>query len=539
MRWITDLSIRYKLFLIAAVSCIGFVIFLTLNYSVTEENSKRLHGVKEIYFPLLERTDANLVRLDKIKETLTSAVSSGEEELLETTDGLASEMSQTLQEMVELAPGLADDVSELNQLFENYYSTARLMTSGMLNDTLAMGDIQAKADVMGKALEAFESRLKLFRDSRYKQFGDTLELADKASQDALVTGLVTGIVIIAVLLGAIFMVSSLITGNLNTIIDSLKELAEGRGDLTKRLQSNSADETGMVVKYFNDFLQKLHDLIKEVVDATTQLGANASQLAEITQTTASGARQQQTEVDQLSTAMNEMASTVQEVAHNAGEAAGAAREADEASRNGQAIVANTVNVITTLADSIEGGAKVIAELQVESENIGGVLDVIRTIAEQTNLLALNAAIEAARAGDQGRGFAVVADEVRTLASRTQESTQEIQTMIERLQSGVGKAVGVMGQSREQAQKSVNQVAEAGGSLDAITQAVKKIHVMNKEIASAAKEQSTVAESMNESIINISQVADQTNNSAQVTFGASDELGQVSSRLIDLVSRFRV
>ncbi len=539
MRWITDLSIRYKLFLIAAVSCIGFVIFLTLNYSVTEENAKRLHAVKEIYFPLLERTDANLVRLDKIKETLTSAVSSGEEELLETTDGLASEMSQTLQEMVELAPGLADDVSELNQLFENYYSTARLMTSGMLNDTLAMGDIQAKADVMGKALEAFESRLKLFRDSRYKQFGDTLELADKASQDALVTGLVTGIVIIAVLLGAIFMVSSLITGNLNTIIDSLKELAEGRGDLTKRLQSNSADETGMVVKYFNDFLQKLHDLIKEVVDATTQLGANASQLAEITQTTASGARQQQTEVDQLSTAMNEMASTVQEVAHNAGEAAGAAREADEASRNGQAIVANTVNVITTLADSIEGGAKVIAELQVESENIGGVLDVIRTIAEQTNLLALNAAIEAARAGDQGRGFAVVADEVRTLASRTQESTQEIQTMIERLQSGVGKAVGVMGQSREQAQKSVNQVAEAGGSLDAITQAVKKIHVMNKEIASAAKEQSTVAESMNESIINISQVADQTNNSAQVTFGASDELGQVSSRLIDLVSRFRV
>ena len=539
MRWITDLSIRYKLFLIAAVSCIGFTIFLVLNYSVTEENAKRLHAVKEIYFPLLERTDANLVRLDGIKGTLTNAVSTGEEDLLETTDELASEMNKVLQEMAELAPGLADDVAELNQLFENYYAPARSMTSGLLNDILALEEIQGKADAMSKALEAFESRLKSFRDSRYIQFSDTLELANEASHDALVTGLVTGIVIIAVLLGAILTVSSLITGNLNTIIDSLKELAEGRGDLTKRLQSNSADETGMVVKYFNDFLQKLHDLIKEVVDATTQLGANASQLSEITQMTASGAQQQQTEVDQLSTAMNEMASTVQEVAHNAGEAAGAAREADEASRNGQAIVANTVNVITTLADSIEGGAKVITALQVESENIGGVLDVIRTIAEQTNLLALNAAIEAARAGDQGRGFAVVADEVRTLASRTQESTQEIQTMIERLRSGVGEAVGVMGQSREQAQKSVDQVAEAGGSLDAITLAVKKIHAMNDEIANAAREQSTVAESMNESITNISQVADQTNNSAQVTFGASDELGQVSTRLIDLVSRFRV
>ncbi|HEB93418.1 MAG TPA: methyl-accepting chemotaxis protein [Gammaproteobacteria bacterium] len=539
MQWITDLSIRHKLFLIAAVSCIGFIIFLLLNYSVTEENSKRLHGVKDIYFPLLERTDANLVRLDKIKETLTSAVSSGEEELLEATDGLARDMKQVFQEMTELDSGLADDVSELNQLFEHYYSTARSMTSGMLNDTLALDDIQGKADVMGKALEAFESRLNAFRDSRYSQFSNTLELADQAAQEVLVTGLVTGVVIIVVLLGAILLVSSLITKNLNTIIDSLKELAEGRGDLTKRLQSNSADETGMVVKYFNDFLQKLHDLIKEVVDATTQLGANASQLSEITQVTASGAQQQQMEVEQLSTAMNEMTATVQEVAHNAGEAAGAARKADEASRNGQVIVADTVNVITTLADSIEGGARVITALQVESENIGGVLDVIRTIAEQTNLLALNAAIEAARAGDQGRGFAVVADEVRTLASRTQESTREIQTMIERLQSGVGEAVGVMGLSREQAQKSVDQVAEAGGSLDAITLAVKKIHVMNDEIANAAREQSTVAESMNESIVNISQVADQTNNSAQVTFGASDELGQVSTRLIDLVSRFRV
>lgn len=539
MQWVTDLSIRYKLLLIAAVSCIGFVIFLALNYSVTKENSKRLHNVKEIYFPLLERTDANLVRLGKIKETLSSAVSSDEAELLEAADGLAGGMKQALQEMVELDPGLTDSVSELNQLFEDYYSSARSVTSGMLNDTLSLEVIQGKADVMGKALEAFESRLKSFRDSRYTQFSDTLELANKASHDALITGLVTGIVIIAVLLGAIFMVSSLITRNLNTIVGSLKELAEGRGDLTKRLQSNSADETGMVVKYFNDFLQKLHDLIKEVVDATAQLGTNASQLAKITQMTASGAQQQQTEVDQLSTAMNEMASTVQEVAHNAGEAAGAAREADEASRNGQAIVANTVNVITTLADSIEGGARVITALQVESENIGGVLDVIRTIAEQTNLLALNAAIEAARAGDQGRGFAVVADEVRTLASRTQESTQEIQTMIERLQSGVGEAVGVMGQSREQAQKSVDQVAEAGGSLDAITQAVKKIQAMNDEIANAAREQGSVAESMNESIINISQVADQTNNSAQVTFGASDELGQVSSRLIDLVNRFKV
>ncbi len=539
MQWITDLSIRHKLFLIAAFSCIGFIVFLALNYSVTNENSKRMDGVRDVYFPLLERTDANLVRLNQIKDTLSNAVSSGEEELLEITDKLATEMRQVLQEMTQLEPGLAEEVSQLDQLFEHYYSLARAMTSGMLSDSLALEDIQGKADTMGKALEAFESRLNAFRDSRYSQFSNTLALADQAAQEALLTGLVAGVVIIIVLLGAIFLVSSLITRNLATIIDSLKELAEGRGDLTKRLQSNSADETGRVVKYFNGFLQKLHDLIKEVVDATTQLGANASQLSEITQMTATDANQQQREVEQLSTAMVEMTGTVQEVAHNTGEAAGAAREADEASRRGQLIVADTVKVITTLADGIEGGAQVVTALQVESENIGGVLDVIRTIAEQTNLLALNAAIEAARAGDQGRGFAVVADEVRTLASRTQESTQEIQTMIERLQSGVGEAVGVMGQSREQAQKSVGQVAEAGKSLDAITEAVKKIHVMNEEIANAAREQSAVAESMNESIVNISQVADRTNSSAQVTFGASDELGQVSARLIDLVSRFKV
>ncbi|WP_127477581.1 HAMP domain-containing methyl-accepting chemotaxis protein [Sulfurivermis fontis] len=315
------------------------------------------------------------------------------------------------------------------------------------------------------------------------------------------------------------------------------QMAEG--DLTTRANYKAQDELGRVATAFNRMGERFHSMVQQLSGATGQLAAAAEETSAITEQTSSGIRQQQSETEQVATAMNEMTATVQEVAHSAASAAEAAHKADDEALAGKQVVTRTIDVIDSLASEVEKAAGVIHQLEQDSEQIGTVLDVIRGIAEQTNLLALNAAIEAARAGEQGRGFAVVADEVRTLASRTQQSTAEIQGMIEKLQTGAANAVKVMEASRAQAQAGVEQVAQAGASLDSITRAVGTINDLNAQIASAAEEQSSVAEEINRNIVNISQVAEQTSQGAQQTAAASEELARLAEQLQGLVGQFRI
>jgi methyl-accepting chemotaxis protein len=247
-------------------------------------------------------------------------------------------------------------------------------------------------------------------------------------------------------------------------------------------------------------------MINEVNAATGQVAAAAEQMSATTQETSAGIQRQRSEIELLATAMTEMSQTTQDVARNANEAADSANSAKEESSSGEKVVRQTIGAIEALASSVEETAQVIHRLESDTDNIRVVLDVIRGIAEQTNLLALNAAIEAARAGEQGRGFAVVADEVRTLATRTQDSTQEIQRIIEQLQGGAGEAVKAMEGGRSKAQKTVQEAALAGESLTRIRAAVDTITDMNHQIASAAEEQSAVADNMNQSVVTINHVA---------------------------------
>jgi methyl-accepting chemotaxis protein len=315
-------------------------------------------------------------------------------------------------------------------------------------------------------------------------------------------------------------------------------IAEGRGDLTRRLDLNSKDEFGDLARSFNAYVASLQHIIQEATQSSTRMSASAEQLSVITHESQRGGQQQQSEVDQVATAMNEMSATVQEVARNAAVAAEAARKANGEANNGQKVVSETVNAINEVAAEVESATAVIHKLNADSNQIGTVLDVIRGIAEQTNLLALNAAIEAARAGEQGRGFAVVADEVRTLATRTQESTREIQKMIESLQVGTRNAVQVMEHGRSKAHASVQQAASAGESLNSITGVVGTISDMNAQIASAAEEQGAVAEEINRNIVNISQITGQTAAGAGQIASASKELVQLAVRMQGLVGSFK-
>ncbi|WP_019593405.1 methyl-accepting chemotaxis protein [Thioalkalivibrio sp. ALM2T] len=355
------------------------------------------------------------------------------------------------------------------------------------------------------------------------------------------TGTVVMVGVIAVVLGVLlawFLTRSIVRPLCQTV-ERLDDIASGEGDLTRQLEVSGRNELGDLAVVFNRFVEKIRVLIQQVAAGSDQVAAASNELSATSEETNEQVRRQKAETDQVATAMNEMTATVQEVARNAADAAAAAQATDQDAVAGQQVVQKTVTAINGLSRQVDNAAEVVTRLSQDAEQINKVLEVIGDIADQTNLLALNAAIEAARAGEQGRGFAVVADEVRTLASRTQDSTHEIQQMIERVQSGTREAVQAMEDGRSKAHESVEQVNLAGESLNAITQSVTRISDMNTQIASAAEEQSTVAEEINRNVANITEVLDQTAAGSEQIRNASEELSKLASQQQERVGQFKV
>ncbi len=349
-------------------------------------------------------------------------------------------------------------------------------------------------------------------------------------------GAVVGIIILAglVLSWAAYRISS----RVGHAVEGMRQVAEGDGDLTRRLDEEGSDEFAELGRSFNVFAVKIHDLLKRIAQLTTVLSQTSHEVSEAAYSTDDSMTKLRENTHTVVVATEEMSATAREVAGNANEVSSSTKEADSVAVDGKSTVQQSIVAINSFAEEFNDAAVTIDSLRGETENIGGILDVIRGISEQTNLLALNAAIEAARAGEQGRGFAVVADEVRTLAHRSHESTSEIQELIERLQTQAGSAVEKIQRGHERITETVAKAEHAGGALEQITGAVGTITDMTTQIASAAEEQSVVVGDISSNVAEIDVLATETAGNANGTTALAANLQQVMAEVTQELRQFR-
>ena len=352
------------------------------------------------------------------------------------------------------------------------------------------------------------------------------------------SALIATLIAVAVIIGLLGMLIRILMRPLHSLSRAMHNIAEGEGDLTRRLTVHSQDEFGELASAFNRFVERIHASISEVASATSQVNDVAKRVLQASNSSMSNSDEQASRTNSVAAAINQLGAAAQEIARNAADASHQASDARHQAEEGRHVVEQTITAMNDLSNKIRTSCSNIETLNSKTVNIGQILEVIKGISEQTNLLALNAAIEAARAGEAGRGFAVVADEVRNLAHRTQESAQEIQKMIEELQVGAREAVGTMTDSQRYSEDSVQIANRAGERLGSVTLRIGEIDGMNQSVATATEEQTAVIDSLNMDITEINNLNQQGVSNLHATLEACADLDTQTSRLKQLVGSFR-
>ncbi|QXE11791.1 MULTISPECIES: methyl-accepting chemotaxis protein [Pseudomonas] len=454
---------------------------------------------------------------------------------MDTRDKELSEKIAAYDKLVTTAEG--------QQLYDQFKKTFAAYRTGIAQ-SFTLAD-QGQRDELTKLLLV---DMKTVVDGSGKQLNDLADLFAKQvaaesqkSADHYQTSRTIVSLFIALAALATVALAMLLTRSIVRPLSSAVSAAESvaRGNLTRPIETHGNDEVSRLLKALATMQQNLRETLQGISGSATQLASAADELNAVTLDSTHGLQQQNNEIEQAATAVNEMTTAVEEVARNAVSTSDATRQSSESAQLGQARVSDTASAINALASDVQHTGELVQSLANQSQDIGKVLDVIRAIAEQTNLLALNAAIEAARAGESGRGFAVVADEVRALAYRTQQSTQEIEQMVQGMRSGSSLALDSMQASAARATTTLALAERAGEALETITASVHEIHERNLVIASAAEEQAQVAREVDRNLVNIRDLSVRSATGADQTRASSHELSQLANALQGMVRRFQL
>ena len=539
MAFLASLPIDRKIYIIPLLAVVSFGIYLAINASMALRNADMLQTARDRDFPVLRLSDRVLFGLERINEDLQTAATTADDESLQIAQKSYDALRQDFQQLASLADNLRPDVEKMERDFGRYFEQAYDLAKLMLEGTADYNELGRRSTAMNQAYEKTRNALETFQADQLRQFESRFDAANQTAQRLVELGVLMGLITLIVLVLVTVPVVRGIKRSLIEVVASLRDIAEENGDLTVRLRSTSKDEIGQLVYWFNSFMDKLQTVIGRVVETSQPLNELAANLNEVAETANQSIGLQRSASNRAKSAIDEINQNVSDIADSATLAAQAASEAHDTASNGHKIVAQTVSSIQKLANNVLNIQDVIRQLERDSSKVGSVLDVIRSIAEQTNLLALNAAIEAARAGEQGRGFAVVADEVRTLASRTQESTLEIQETIGKLQHVAKSAVQVMEESAAQAQISVEKANNAGDSLQAINQSIGNINQMNEKIAQATHAQARVVQEIVQTINEIHDRSEKTAERSGMLSSASHRLLAFAREMNEITGSFRV
>ncbi|QUM87685.1 methyl-accepting chemotaxis protein [Moritella sp. 36] len=492
----TQLKIKHKIGILSAVVVVSFLTYLFANILVVKENKERLSQLSAIYYPVLEAATISNSKIAELTQAIETSVTIGDEDMLLSADDVYVDLIAQLDLINSIHPDKNRELLLIKNEAAEYYKSAKYLANGLISGSISIDSLSVLAERNSLKLEKLLAELDQFKQDSQSDFTALIDTSLESSDRSRNKGILLGVGVIILVLAVCYWLTVSITGSIRKVSDSLKEIAQGDGDLTIRIDYTNKDEIGDLVHWFNQFLNKLHGSISETIQSIDSLSQVSTQLATSSCTSKSRIQEQSKSIDQVSRSMNEMFDTVRHIADYASNASLEANSANKEAETGTVVVEKTIEAIHDLANEVKTASKVIDELDSHTSNVGVILDTIRGIADQTNLLALNAAIEAARAGEQGRGFAVVADEVRTLASRTQDSTQEIQQVLEELQRASRGAVEAMQRGMSKAEMGVEQSSSASDSLSSISGKVDAINVVNEQIASATEEQAQTSKLIN-------------------------------------------